>query len=59
VGITVLAKLGDLVEQGQPLARLLWANAGKLNNARALAAKAFELSDEPAAAPELILGEVR
>jgi pyrimidine-nucleoside phosphorylase len=59
VGITLLAKLGDRVERGQPLACLAWADSGRLDNARPLAAKAFELSDEPGTAPVLIREEVR
>ncbi len=58
VGITVLAKVGDRVEAGGPLARLTWADPGRLEQALPLVERAFAVSDEPVAPPPLIHGEV-
>ncbi|MBS1195943.1 MAG: pyrimidine-nucleoside phosphorylase [Actinobacteria bacterium] len=58
VGITVLAKVGDPVEADQPLARLAWADPGRLAQALPLVERAFAISKEPVAPPPLIHGEV-
>jgi pyrimidine-nucleoside phosphorylase len=58
VGITVLAKVGDRVEADRPLARLTWADPGRLEQALPLVERAFALADEPVAPPPLIHGEV-
>jgi len=58
VGITVLAKVGDPVEVGQPLARLAWADPGRLADALPLVERAFAVSEEPVAPPPLIHGDV-
>lgn len=58
VGITVLAKVGDRVEAGRPLARLTWADPGRLDQALPLVERAFAVAEEPVAPPPLIHGEV-
>jgi pyrimidine-nucleoside phosphorylase len=58
VGITVLAKVGNPVEAGQPLARLAWADPARLAQALPLVERAFAISKEPVAPPPLIHGEV-
>jgi pyrimidine-nucleoside phosphorylase len=59
VGVTVLAKPGDHVEAGDPLALISYNDAGRLETARPLLETAFVLTDEPVEHPPLILGEVR
>ena len=59
VGITILAKPGEPVEVGQPLARLSFNDAGRLAMARPLLKQAFQIGASPAERPPLILGEVR
>jgi len=59
VGITVPVGIGDTVEEGQPLATLVWSEEGRLGNAMQLVERAFEIRDEPVKAPPLIYGEVR
>jgi len=59
VGITVPVGIGDTVEEGQPLATLVWSEEGRLGNAMQLVERAFEIRDEPMEAPPLIYGEVR
>jgi pyrimidine-nucleoside phosphorylase len=58
VGITVLAKVGDRVRAGQPLARLAWADSARLADALPLVERAFAVAEEPVAPPPLIHGEV-
>ena len=59
VGITVPVGIGDTVEEGQPLATLVWSEEGRLGNAMQLVERAFEIGDEPVEAPPLVYGEVR
>ncbi len=59
VGITILAKPGDPVDAGQPLARLSFNDEGRLAMARPLLEQAFQVAAVPAARPPMILGEVR
>lgn len=54
VGISVLAKPGDRVEEGQPLARLAYRDRGRLEAALAVAERAWEIGDAPAEAPPLV-----
>jgi len=54
----VLVKVGDRVEAGQPLARLAWADPGRLAGALPLVERAFAIAKEPVAPPPLIHGEV-
>lgn len=51
VGISNLAKVGDEVEQGQPLCVIHANGAGRLQEAKDLAASAFEYSDQPVEPP--------
>lgn len=58
VGIMVLKKTGFSVARGEPLA-LLYANSQKrLDYAKPLAAKAFEVGAERVKEPELIVGRI-
>jgi pyrimidine-nucleoside phosphorylase len=59
VGICVLAKVGEAVEAGQPLARLAWADRARLEQALPLVERAMEVGEERVAPPPLIHGEVR
>lgn len=52
-GITVLAKPGDLVEEGAPLAVL--RGRARVEDASRLAAAAFDIADEPPALAPLVL----
>ena len=58
-GITLVTKLGEQVEEGQPLARLSYNDEGRLAVAKPLLASAFKIATIPASQPSLILGEVR
>jgi thymidine phosphorylase len=58
VGIFVLAKVGDPVEAGQPLARLAWADPDRLEQALPLAERALEVGEERVAPPPLIQEEL-
>ncbi len=53
VGVEVLARVGDRVEQGEPVARLYGGRNAE--RAEALVREALELSDEPVEAPPVIL----
>jgi pyrimidine-nucleoside phosphorylase len=57
VGIEVLARIGDRVERGQPLARI--HHRGDSAEAEARLAAAFVLDDRPHAAPPLIHETIR
>lgn len=59
VGFTILAKVGDTVEKGQPLARIGWNDPARFEAAKEILDSAWEIGDEPVAAVPLILGEVR
>jgi pyrimidine-nucleoside phosphorylase len=59
VGITVLAKPGDPVSTGQPLAVLHHRDGRGADEALALCREAFEVGDAAPAVPPKILGEVR
>jgi pyrimidine-nucleoside phosphorylase len=59
IGITILAKIGDEVARGQPLARLTWSDEERLRLGRALVERAFEIADGPVEVPPLVYGEVR
>ena len=58
-GITLVAKLGEHVEEGQPLARMSYNDEGRLAVAKPLLTRAFKIATIPASQPLLILGEVR
>ncbi len=59
VGVTVLAKVGDHVSAGQPLALVGYNHEDQLESARELLESAWVVSDGPAPARPLIIGEVR
>ena len=59
VGIWVFAKLGEQIEQGQPLARIGWRDGAKLGAALELLETAWTVDDEPPGRSPLIIGEVR
>ena len=59
VGITVLAKPGDPVSAGQPLALLHHRDGRGLDEALALCRGAFEIADAAPIIRPKILGEVR
>ncbi len=59
VGLTILAKPGDQVEHGQPLARILYNDEARLAAVRPLLKEAFQIKSIPVDRTPLILGEVR
>ena len=59
VGITIVAKPGERVDEGQPLARISFNDEGRLAMARPLLKRAFHIATIPAGRQQLILGEVR
>ena len=59
VGVTVLAKVGDHVSPGQPLALVGYNHEAQLDNAREVLESAWVVSDGPAPSRPLIIGEVR
>lgn len=59
VGVTILAKPGDLIDEGQPLARIMYNDEDRLATAVPLLEQAFQIAEIPAARLPLILGEVR
>ncbi len=59
VGITLLAKVGDVVEAGDPLARVGWNDEDRLAEARPLLDAAWEIGDDPPEDAPIVLGEVR
>ena len=55
VGVTVLAKEGEMVAIGQPLATLAWNDEGRLEAATELLADAWEIGDEsPEPLPDVL-----
>ena len=54
VGVLLQAKIGDWVKRGGPLAELHLNDPARTAAAQSLVLKAFKLSAEPVAAPELI-----
>lgn len=59
VGVTVLAKEGDTVVIGQPLATVAWNDATRLEAATQLLAGAWEIGDDPPEQSPHVLEEVR
>jgi thymidine phosphorylase len=59
VGITILAKEGEEVTQGQPLARVGWADEDRLSAAMDILREAWVISDEPPTPQPLIIEEIR
>lgn len=58
VGISVLAKLGDLVSAGDPLAKVRYTDDGRWAAQRANLTSAWEISDERADPPDLIMERI-
>jgi pyrimidine-nucleoside phosphorylase len=59
VGIMIKAKPGDQVRAGDGVLELHYRDRARLDAALALATQAITISDEPAAAARLLVGEVR
>jgi pyrimidine-nucleoside phosphorylase len=59
VGITILAKEGEEVTQGQPLAKVGWADEDRLSAAMDILREAWVISDEPPTPQPLIIEEIR
>ena len=59
VGIMVLAKVGDTVEQGQPLAEIRYRDEATLQSALSVLGNTWAVSDVPINPPRLILGDIR
>lgn len=55
VGLSVLAKLGDLVSAGDPLARVRYTDESRWAAQRKALTSAWEISDEPVAPPKLVI----
>ena len=58
-GVELLAKVGDEVAEGEPLARLHVGRRERTGEALALVASAFEIGPEPPPKGELILARIR
>lgn len=58
-GVELLAKVGDRVERGQPLARLHVGRPDRLAEAKRLLEEAYRIGEEKAEPGPLILGQVR
>jgi len=56
-GLEMLVRLGDRVEEGQPLVRV-FAHHTKAESARAMVAEAITISDEPVKSPPLIVERI-
>ena len=54
VGVTVQAKVGDHVEKGDVLAKIHWNDAYARGIATPLITSAWEISESPVEAPQLI-----
>jgi len=54
VGVVLQAKVGDWVQQGQPLMTIHANDSAKLSGARTRLLGAFEWSDESVSPPDLI-----
>ncbi len=58
VGVSLLAKVGDRVESGQPVARVRYNDDARLADARPLLEMAWKVGGEPPTPAPLILGAV-
>jgi pyrimidine-nucleoside phosphorylase len=59
VGFTIDAKVGDRVDEGDPLVTIGWNDPSRLASAMELLTTAWEIGDEPPQQQPLIIGEVR
>jgi thymidine phosphorylase len=58
VGITVLAKPGDLVESGAPLARISYRHAARLQEALRVLDGSWGIGDDSPVVPALIADRI-
>lgn len=58
VGITVLAKPGDVVETGQPLARLTYRQPARVHDALGVIEGAWTIGDRPVAPSPIVVGRI-
>jgi thymidine phosphorylase len=58
VGIELLKKLGDKVEQGEPVARFHLADGSRFEESRELFEKAVRVSPEPPEPAQLVIEEI-
>jgi len=58
VGITILAKRGAPVEKGQPLARVAYRDADRLEAVLPLLERAWSIAEELSESPPLVIGRV-
>ncbi len=59
VGISLLAKEGDRVEEGEPLARIAWNDPARREAAQPFLDRVWRISSLPASRRPMLLGEVR
>jgi pyrimidine-nucleoside phosphorylase len=59
VGIMVMAKVGDSVEEDQPLAEIRYRDESHLRSALSVLGNTWTISDFPVDPPRLILGDIR
>ena len=59
VGFLIEAKVGDVIGEGEPLVRIAYNDEARLRSAIEALQEAWEIGDEPEAAGDLILGEIR
>lgn len=59
VGITVLAKVGDTVAAGEPLATVSWNDADRLEAATEMLETAWEIGDDAPQPTPVVLEEIR
>ena len=59
VGITVHAKMGDVVTAGAPLATVRYRSQHRLNDCMTVLETAWEIVDGPVPTQPMVLGEVR
>lgn len=58
VGITLLAKPGDRVERGEPIARLEYRHQARLDEALRILSSAWTITDSPPDPPDLIVDRI-
>ncbi len=59
VGFLIEAKIGEAVNEGEPLARIAYNDETKLQSALGTLDNAWEIGDETLSADDLILGEIQ
>jgi len=58
VGFSIEKKVGDPVQEGEPLARIAYRDVGALESALSVLQETWHIADEPCEAPELIMGVI-